>query len=152
MQQMNLWSDSLHPRIEARAFGVPIKRIVLKVKRQKIERVELLTEVSKTENGKFYIVVFKRFVKKKKQSSPSRRRSALDGYPMVETDLFDDIYIKELQGIQAIQLLKRFDNDLDKLISCAVKYNSRFEKVDFSGLHKQIIALGDLHKLQMKES
>ena len=32
-------------------------------------RVELLIEVSKTDNGKFYIVVFQRYLKPKKTSA-----------------------------------------------------------------------------------
>ena len=54
------------PRIEAKPFGVPNKRTVLYVKSDVKDRVELLTEVSKTDNGKFFIVVFQRFLKNKK--------------------------------------------------------------------------------------
>ena len=53
-----IWSDQLLPRVEAKPFGVPNLRTVLYIQRQAIERVELLIEVSKTDNGKFYIVVF----------------------------------------------------------------------------------------------
>ena len=65
MKNLEFWSESLFPRIEAKAFGVPIKRQVLKVQLKSIARVQLLTEVSKTDNGKFFIVVFKRYTNKK---------------------------------------------------------------------------------------
>ena len=32
--------------------------------------------------------------------------------------------------------MKRYNNDLDKFINSAFKYNQRFEKVDFTPLHK----------------
>ena len=54
----NLWSEIMLPRIEARPFGVPNKRSVLFAKKLYVGRVELLIEVSKTDNGKFFIVVF----------------------------------------------------------------------------------------------
>ena len=53
-----LWSDELLPRVEAKPFGVPNLRKVLYIQKQVVGRVELLIEVSKTDNGKFYIVVF----------------------------------------------------------------------------------------------
>ena len=63
---------------------------------KKIERVELLTEVSKTDTGKFFIVVFKRFLKKNK-ASPMRGGTALESYgAAVDTDIFNDIYVKEI--------------------------------------------------------
>ena len=135
VQIHTLWSESLQPRIEARPFGVPPKRTVLKVQRKTIDRVELLTEISKTEN-KFFIVVFKRFVKKKKKSPGRGGHSALESYggTIDPTNLFDDIYVKDIQSLQAIQLLKRYDNDLDRFINSAYKYNRRFEKVDFTPL------------------
>ena len=63
-----------------------------------------MTEISKTDNGKFFIVVFKRFIKKKKKSSPPRGgHSALESYGgTVDTDMFDDIFVKDLQSLQAI--------------------------------------------------
>ena len=54
--------------------------------------------------------------------------------------------------MQAVQLLKRFNNDLDTFINSVVKYNTRFEKVDFSSLHKHLVEMGDLRKMHMKES
>ena len=121
------------------------------MQRKKIDRVELLYEISKTDTGKFFIVVFKRFLKKKKAASPIRAGTDLGNYGADNTDIFNDIYVKEIQWIQAIQLLKRFDNDLEKFINAVVKYNSRFEKIDFSLLHRQLVEMGDLRKLQMKE-
>ena len=46
------------PRVEAKPFGVPNKRTVVYVTLKTIKRVELLIEVSKTNNGKFFIVIF----------------------------------------------------------------------------------------------
>ena len=80
-----------------------------------------------------------------------RAGTDLGNYGTANTDIFNDIYVKEIQWIQAIQLLKRFDNDLEKFINSVVKYNSRFEKIDFSLLHRQLVEMGDLRKLQMKE-
>ena len=115
------------------------------MQRKKIDRVELLTEVSKTDTGKFFIVVFKRYIKKKRTSS-IRSGSAFETYGTVDKEIFDDIAVKEIQSLQAIQLLKRFGNDLDKFVDSVVKYNSRFEKVDFSPLHRHLIEMGDLRK------
>ena len=88
----DLWSDQILPRVEAKPFGLPNLRTVLLTQHQTVGRVELLTEVSKTDSGKFYIVVFQRFVKPKK----SARTSALnvDSTESLETgpsNLFDDI-------------------------------------------------------------
>ena len=138
VQIHTLWSESLQPRIEARPFGVPPNRTVLRVQRKTIDRVELLTEISKTENGKFFIVVFKRFIKKKMKSPGRGGHSALESYggAIDPTDLFDDIYVKDIQSLQAIQLLKRYENDLDRFIDSSYRYNRRFEKIDFTPLHK----------------
>ena len=61
----------MQPRHEAKPFGVPNKREVLLVRRLQRARVELLIEVSKTENGKFFIVVFQRYIKKNAASKSS---------------------------------------------------------------------------------
>ena len=60
-----------------------------------------MTEISKTEIGKFFIVVFKRFIKKKKKSPVRGGQSALESYGGVvaQTDLFDDIYVKDIQTL-----------------------------------------------------
>ena len=58
----------MQARIEAKPFGVPNNRNVLLVKKELIGRVELLTEVSKTDNGKFFIVVFQRYTKSKQSA------------------------------------------------------------------------------------
>ena len=38
--------------------------------------------------------------------------------------------------MEAIQLLKKFNNDLVLFIDKVVQYNERYEKVDFTVLHK----------------
>ena len=61
----DLWSDQLLPRVEAKAYGVPNLREVIYVQRRVVNKqIQLLIEVSKTKNGKFYITVFKRDVTK----------------------------------------------------------------------------------------
>ena len=57
---------------------------------------------------------------------------------------FDDVYVKELYWLQAIQLLKRFDNKLDKFLASVVKYNTRYEKIEFTNLHKHLVEMGGL--------
>ena len=57
---------------------------------------------------------------------------------------FDDVYVKELWWLQAIQLLKRFDNKLDKFLASVVKYNTRYEKIEFNNLHKHLVEMGGL--------
>ena len=93
-----LWSEQLAPRIEAKPFGVPNARTVLLVQRQDIGRVELLTEVSKTDNGKFYIVVFQKFLKAK--TSARNGKVSLREAPGDNT--FDDIKVKEMWQVEAI--------------------------------------------------
>lgn len=102
-----LWSDQLLPRVEAKPFGVPNLRQVLYIQRQTINRVEILIEVSKTDNGKFFIVVFQRYIRPGKSSS----------------ELFDDISVKEMFQLEAIQLLKKFGNDLHAFINQTVSFN-----------------------------
>jgi len=91
--------------VEAKPFGVPNLRQVLYTQKQSIGRVELLTEVSKTDNGKFFIVVFQRYLK------PSKTAAA------AAVELFDDISVKEMFQLEAIQLLKKFDNNLQTFIN-----------------------------------
>ena len=81
-------------------------------------RVELLIEVSKTENGKFYIVVFQRYLKPKKTAANAITvgggATEMEKQPIQTTTAshFDDIQVKEMWQLEAIQLLKRFNNDL----------------------------------------
>ena len=53
--------------------------------------------------------------------------------------------------MQAIQLLKRFNNDLEQFINKTVLFNSRFEKVDFGPLHKEMLQMGELNSRQLRE-
>ena len=90
---------------------------------------------------------------KKKQASPERSRSVLDGIgPDRQSEPFDDIYVKELWWLQAIQLLKRFNNNLDNFLASVVKYNSRYEKIEFTNLHRHLVDMGELQKLHLKET
>jgi len=75
-------------------------RTVLLVKHQQVGRVELLTEVSTTQNGKLYLVVFQRFLKPKKTGQPLEMQD--------ERNDFDDIKVKEMWQVEAIQVLKKF--------------------------------------------
>jgi len=84
-----MWSEQLLPRVEAKPFGVPNTRTVLLVKIELIGRVELLIEVSKTDNGKFFIVVFQRFKKIKPSAKPNSEE-------FVNSSSFDDITVKEI--------------------------------------------------------
>ena len=63
-------------------------RTVMMVKHQQVGRVELLTEVSTTQNGKLYIVVFQRYLNPKNSSQRSLERG--------ERNDFDDIKVKEM--------------------------------------------------------
>lgn len=54
--------------------------------------------------------------------------------------------------VEAIQLLKRYDNDLQAFVDQGVKYNQRREKVDFSHIHKVLVEMGGLNHRQIKES
>ena len=152
-----LWSEQLLPRVEAKPFGVPNLRQVLFIQRQAIDRVELLIEVSKTDNGKFYIVVFQRYVKPKFNASKTvtgkNAKSVMAMAPPQAFTLstFDDISVKEMWQLEAIQLLKKFDNDLSKFVNQTVSFNSRFEKVDFNALHRHLLELGALNSKQLKE-
>lgn len=65
---------------------------------------------------------------------------------------FDDITVKELMQVEAIQLLKKYNNDLRAFVDTGVKYNSRREKVDFSNIHKVLVEMGGLNSRQIKES
>ena len=65
--------------------------------------------------------------------------------------MFDSIQVKEMWQVEAIQLLKRFNNDLQVFIDKTVTYNSRYEKVEFTGLHKQMLEMGQLNQRQLKE-
>ena len=90
---------------------------------------------------------------KKKQASPERSRSVLDGIgPDRQSESFDDVYVKELWWLQAIQLLKRFNNNLDNFLASVVKYNSRYEKIEFTNLHRHLVEMGELQKLHLKET
>lgn len=131
----DLWSDMLLPRVQAKPFGVPNLRTILLVQRQQAGRVELLTEVSKTDNGKFFIVVFQRYINLKK--------SARDIAPQPEKS-FNDIKVKEMWQVEAIQLLKRFNNDLSTFIGQVVVFNPRYERVEFNNLHKYLLEMGQL--------
>ena len=53
--------------------------------------------------------------------------------------------------LEAIQLLKKFGNDLQTFINETVHFNDRYEKIDFSGLHRQMLELGALNQRQLKE-
>ena len=66
--------------------------------------------MSKTENGKFFIVVFQRFQKPKKAASGTSSSQPVN-------NTFDDITVKELSQVEAIQLLKRFGNDLQTFVN-----------------------------------
>ena len=57
----DIWSYSLKPR-NVKVFGVPNERQVVHVEIQTLpeSNVELLTELSPTPTGKFFIVVFQR--------------------------------------------------------------------------------------------
>ena len=55
---MDIWSEVLEPRFQAKTFGVPNSRTVILAKKWLSGRCEFLTEVSTTNNGKLYIVVF----------------------------------------------------------------------------------------------
>ena len=53
--------------------------------------------------------------------------------------------------VEAIQLLKLFDNDLTIFINKVVTFNTRFEKVEFHKLHKHMLEMGSLDTAQLKE-
>ena len=40
---------------------------------------------------------------------------------------------------------------MEKFLITVVKYNSRYEKIDFSMLHRQMVEMGDISKPHMKE-
>ena len=113
-------------------------RSVLLVKHWKVGRVELLTELSTTTNGKLYIVVFQRFLRPKRTG----------GLPHMEVQTarndFDDIKVKEMSQVEVIQLLKRYNNDLEAFIDHAVNYNQRFERIEFTAVHKGLVDMGQL--------
>ena len=44
--------------------------------------------------------------------------------------------------VEAIQLLKRYDNDLRLFAAHAVTFNVRFKRVEFTALHKQLLDMG----------
>ena len=105
--------------------------------------------------------MFQRYLKPKltasnKQSpkeSLKQRLTAVATTPQQvnNNNLFDDISVKEMWQIEAIQLLKKFDNNLETFVNQTVSFNSRFEKVDFSQLHRHILELGALNSKQLKE-
>ena len=97
--------------------------------------------MSRTDNGKFFIVVFQRFQKIK----PSARNFSEE---FVNSSSFDDVAVKEMSQIEAIQLLKRFGNDLHAFVNEVVSFNRRFEKVDFGPLHKHLLEMGNLSTSQ----
>ena len=99
-----IWAEHFEPRVQAKPFGVPNLRTVLYVKHWQVGRVELLTEVSTTTNDKLYIVVFQRYLKPKKSGQGNEEQD--------DRNDFDDIKVKEMWQVEAIQLLKRHDNDL----------------------------------------
>ncbi len=53
--------------------------------------------------------------------------------------------------MEAIQLLKRFNNDLSKFIGEVVVYNPRYERVEFNNLHRHLLEMGQLSSRQLKE-
>jgi hypothetical protein len=57
---------------------------------------------------------------------------------------FNDIKVKEMWQVEAIQLLKRFNNDLSAFIGEVVVYNPRYERVEFSNLHRHLLEMGKL--------
>ena len=103
--------------------------------------------MSKTEHGKFFIVVFQRYIQPKRASSSID----IDADNNFQTGLFDDIKVKELWQMQAIQLLKLYENQLSRFIDSVVVYNSRYERVEFGPLHKQMLDMGELSSRQLKE-
>ena len=97
-----LWNaESMKPRHQAKRFGVPNKRQVLLVKKMVRGRVKLLIEVSKTENGKFFIVVFQRYLIVAK-TSPRATIEEQQEERDAKSELFDDIKVKEMWQMQAI--------------------------------------------------
>lgn len=144
-----LWDETnLQPRLEAKPFGVPNRRQVLLVRKRLQARVELLIEVSKTEHGKFFIVVFQRFAKARRVPATG---GAGPGSGTGTAGLFDDIKVKEMWQVQAIQLLKLYDNELGRFVEAAVVFNPRFERVEFGPLHKQLLEMGELSAGQLRE-
>ena len=85
----DLWSDQLLPRVEAKAYGVPNHREVTYVQRRIVgKQLQLLIEVSKTKNGKFYITVFKRDLTKTNVSLSSEDE--------IYHYAFDSVSVREL--------------------------------------------------------
>lgn len=105
------------------------------------ERIELLIEVSKTETGKVFISVFKRFC------MVHPKIKALQS----ELNHFDDLKVKEISTVQMIQLLKKFENSLPLFVEKCVVYRSKREIVDFSNLHKFMVNMGPLSTSDWKE-
>jgi hypothetical protein len=129
-----VWSNQVvEPRCQAKPFGVPNDRQVLHVELRTYGQTQLCIEVSKTLLGKFFIVVFQRLEPQCHQHSTPDPQS-----------LFDNIHVKEMWQMQAMQLLKRFDNDVPSFTREAVKFNARFKKVDFGPIHKELLKIGDL--------
>ena len=98
----DLWSDQLLPRVEAKAYGVPNLREVIYVQRRTVNKqLQLLIEVSKTKNGKFYITVFKRDMTKanEQRKLPPESLSSEDD---IFHFAFDSVSVRELWQVEGL--------------------------------------------------
>ena len=48
-------------------------------------------------------------------------------------------------------MLKRFNNDLVAFVDHVVSYNVRYERVEFTNLHKSLLEMGTLSNRDLKE-
>ena len=46
--------------------------------------------------------------------------------------------------VEAIQVLKKYDNDLSAFVTDSVSFNTRFERIEFNAYHKQLLEMGKL--------
>ena len=53
--------------------------------------------------------------------------------------------------VEAIQVLKKYDNDLSAFVTDSVSFNTRFERIEFNAYHKQLLEMGKLSSRQLKE-
>ena len=61
-----------------------------------------------------------------------------------EKNDFDDIKVKEMWQVEAIQVLKKYENDLSAFVTDSVSFNTRFERIEFNAYHKQLLEMGKL--------